>query len=179
MSAIDSVKKHPVLAGSVAVGALLLFVLAKSGSSSVAAAPAPGDTTSGNDLASQTLQVQSQLQQYSIAASAAAEHDAASLEALKITTAAQQGANELSANIASQQITAQAQTQQLNSTLLATIENNKTKASTDQAAIQANTTIETTRAVTSALVAQSAQSAAVAQASIAASSRGLFSRIFS
>lgn len=149
----ERLKSHPLLAGGVIIVGLLIFVFFNRSAPVSGGAPA-SDVATGDALQMAQLQAQTIGQQTAAAVQAQAENNAASLEALKLKYAFQTGANDVAANIASQQINAGLQETTTHDTLSASVANATLKRDTDLASINSNTTIQTTQALSSALVSQ-------------------------
>lgn len=152
---IETVKKHPVLLGSVAVGALLLFMVMSGGSSPVSAGTVGSDVSAGNELQAAQLAAQTQLAQGSMALQANSDNNAAAIELANINANSTNAANTMAAQIAALQITRGADSTDLANTLQADVINKQTQSQVDMASIQSNTTIQTINAMTNALVQQS------------------------
>lgn len=178
---LEEIKKHPFVITGAVIAAILIFVIfGSSGGGGGAVATSSGsDVGSGNDIATAQLAANTQIAGYQAAAQGQAAQIGGQLALATIQANTADNANVLAAGVASQQINAQQQSRALHDTLSfqALQSNNDTQV--DLASISSQTTIQQTNAVASALIAQAQINAATSQAAIAASSKGLFSRIFS
>ena len=173
MSVIDSVKSHPKLFGGVAIGAILLIVVLRMGSSQTVASAGSGQDASAVDSANQLqgllASVQGQIAMAGVAAQAQKDHDAASIEALNIQANTTNAANTLAAQIASLQITKEAETTQQANSLAAHVAETNSNNQANIANINANQSIQTTRAFVDGMVsianANASGAVGVAQAS--------------
>jgi hypothetical protein len=165
---IETLKKHPWLMGGTAIVAVLAIVYLNSGSGSSGSVPGgnTADVQAAENLQGLQLQAQSQAAGYSAAANAQAEQDATQLALAKIQYGVQGDANDLAAQIASQQISAEQQLGSLQSTLSYKANADTLNAQTQQLAITTNANLQQTQFITNALVEQSKIQADVAKTGI-------------
>lgn len=155
----ERAKAHPWIIGAVIGLVLFFFVLSGTGGgSSTASSSATGNATD-NSLALAQLGAQAQMAGYAAAADASVNHDAASLEALKISSQSTDFANGLAAEVALSKVGATADVAKQSNTLQTQIAIGQQDTTKRLAEIQSNTTIQNTTLLTNALTSQAQISA--------------------
>lgn len=178
----EEIKKHPYVTGGAVLAVILFFVIFGSGGGSgggaVATSGSGSDVESGNQLQAAQLAASTQIAGQQTAFQALQEQIGGAISLATIQAHTADNANTLAAAIASQQINAEYGSRDLTTTLSAQTAQKQIDAQVQLANISSQTTIQQTNAVTNALIQQASINAQTSQAAIAASSKGLFSRIF-
>lgn len=186
MSIIDTVKSRPLLFGGVVVGGVVLLIALRSTSGGQVASGTSdygSDVGMGDQLQMMQLQTQRDIGIAQIQGAAAADSNAAALEAAKLKYEADTNAANIGANVSLAQINATLQGLVNHDTLTAQTEQARIGADTAIAGINANAQIEAQRTLANALVSQAQMQAQTTQQYIQAQvstapKQSLWSRLF-
>ncbi len=166
---LEKIKQHPYLLGGVAIIAILVVMRLNSGNASADTTGSSGDVSAAEQWQAAQLSANTQTAQYQTAYQAQVENDATQVALAKIQADTSTNANQLAADVASQQINAAEQTATYHDTMVAQVNENQLAAQTQQLSISTGAQTQQLSTVVNGLVQMNTNQANVAQAQIAAS----------